>query len=108
MSTTLSRIVFWTMAVFFACFFVFPILSTVKTAFITADGRFTLDFIFAVFQNDLYREGLANSFAIAFWTTLGSLLVAIPLAVCYVRFEFPGKMIVNSLVLTPMILRPFV
>lgn len=108
MNTTLSRIVFWTMAVFFACFFVFPILSTVKTAFITADGRFTLDFIFAVFQNDLYREGLANSFAIAFWTTLGSLLVAIPLAVCYVRFEFPGKMILNSLVLTPMILPPFV
>lgn len=108
MSTNLSRIVFGIMAVFFTCFFVFPIWSTVKTAFVTADGGFTFDYIYEVFRNDLYREGLMNSFAIAFWTTLGCLLVAIPLAVCYVRFDFPGKLILNSLILTPMILPPFV
>jgi iron(III) transport system permease protein len=108
MSNTLSRFVFGAMAVFFACFFVFPIWSTVKTAFATADGGFTLDYILEVFKNDLYREGLINSFAIAFWTTIGCLFVAIPLAVLYVRFDFPGKMILNSLVLTPMILPPFV
>ncbi len=108
MSNTLSRIVFGVMIVFFACFFVFPIWSTVKTAFVSADGAFTFDYIQEVFRNELYREGLMNSFTIAFWTTLGCLLVAIPLAVCYVRFEFPGKMILNSLVLTPMILPPFV
>jgi iron(III) transport system permease protein len=108
MSTTLSRFVFGTMVVFFACFFVFPIWSTVKTAFIRTDGGFTLDYIIEVFKNDLYREGLMNSFSIAFWTTLGCLLVAIPLAVLYVRYDFPGKMILNSLVLTPMILPPFV
>jgi len=108
MSTTLSRIVFGAMAVFFACFFLFPIWSTVKTAFVSANGGFTFDYVLEVFRNDLYREGLVNSFAIAFWTTLGCLLIGIPLAFCYVRFEFPGKMILNSLVLTPMILPPFV
>lgn len=108
MNSTLSRIVFASMSVFFVCFFVFPIWSTVKAAFLTADGHFTMDFILEVFRNDLYREGLTNSFAIAVWTTLGSLLVAVPLAVMYVRFEFPGKVLLNSLVLTPMILPPFV
>ncbi|MBX7209223.1 MAG: iron ABC transporter permease [Verrucomicrobiaceae bacterium] len=108
MSTNLSRVVFASMALFFACFFVLPIVSTVKAAFVTADGGFTFDYVLAIFQNELYRQGLANSLVIAFWTTLGSLLVAIPLAVVYVRFEFPGKTILNSLVLTPMILPPFV
>ena len=108
MSTTLSRLVFAVMAVFFACFFVFPIWSTVSEAFVTNDDGFTLEYIFEVFKNPLYREGLINSFAIAVWTTLGCLVLALPLAVLQVRFDFPGKVLLNSLVLTPMILPPFV
>lgn len=108
MSTSLSRIFFVVVAVFFACFFVAPIWSTVRTAFLDTEGGFTLDYVFEVFKNDLYREGIINSFIIAFWTTVGCLVVALPLAVCHVKFDFPGKMILNSLVLTPMILPPFV
>ena len=108
MSKNASRIVFVSMAVFFACFFVLPIWSTVKSAFEAPTGGFTFEYVTEVFLNPLYREGLMNSFAIAFWTTLGCLLVALPLAFCYVRFEFPGKVILNSLVLVPMILPPFV
>ena len=61
-----------------------------------------------MFLNELYREGLWNSFIIAVWTTLGALCLALPLAVCYVRFAFPGRALLNSLVLMPLILPPFV
>jgi iron(III) transport system permease protein len=108
MSTNLSRVVFSSMVIFFACFFVFPIWSTVKSAFLTQSGSFTLEYVSEVFLNEIYREGLMNAFSIAFWTTVGCLIVALPLAFCYVRFEFPGKTLLNSLVLIPMILPPFV
>ncbi len=108
MSRTLSFFIFAVMAIFFGCFFAYPIWMTVRVAFETPDHHFTLEFIGEVFQNQLYREGLFNSFTIAFWTTLGCLFIALPLAVLFVRFEFPGKTLLNSLVLTPMVLPPFV
>lgn len=108
MNKTLSLLIYVVMAAFFACFFIVPILSVVQTAFHGADGAFTMEYVLEIFRNDLYREGLANSFAIATWTTLGCLLLAIPLAFIHVRFAFPGKVLLNSLVLTPMILPPFV
>lgn len=108
MSRSLALLVFGIMAVFFGCFFAYPIWTTVELAFRTPDGKFTFEFINEVFLNQLYREGLINSFTIAVWSTLGCLLVAVPLAVMFVRFDFPGKLLLNSLVLTPMVLPPFV
>lgn len=108
MSRRLALLVFAIMAVFFGCFFAYPIWTTVKLAFETPDHRFTLEFVSEVFMNQLYREGLINSFIIAFWTTLGCLIISVPLAVMFVRYAFPGKSILNSLVLTPMVLPPFV
>ena len=108
MSKPLSLLIFLVMTAFFACFFAYPIWAALQSAFIGPDHQFTLEYISEVFLNELYREGLWNSFIIAVWTTLGSLIIALPLAVCYVRFEFPGRALLNSLVLMPMILPPFV
>jgi iron(III) transport system permease protein len=108
MSKPLSLLIYGVMAAFFVCFFVGPIVTVVQTAFRGADGGFTMEYVLEIFRNDLYREGLANSFQIAVWTTLGCLLLSIPLAFIHVRLAFPGKVLLNSLVLTPMILPPFV
>lgn len=108
MSRVLSMFIVGVTVVFFGCFFVFPIWTAVRAAFETQDRRFTLEFIGEVFLNPLYREGLVNSFVIAAWTTLGCLLVSLPLALLFVRHEFPGRTLLNSLVLTPMVLPPFV
>ncbi len=101
-------LIFAAMSVFFACFFIMPVWSTVKVAFVSTDGNFTMDYVFEVFLNPIYREGLINSFIIAFWSTIGCLLVALPLSVLFWRYEFPGKSILSSLLLLPMILPPFV
>ncbi len=108
MSRTLSLLVFVLMAVFFGCFFAYPIWMAVRAAFETPDHEFTCEFIAEIFQNPLYRQGLLNSFWIACWTCLGCLVVSLPLALLYVRYDFPGKTLFNSLVLTPMVLPPFV
>ena len=108
MSKTLSLLIFLGMTAFFACFFAWPIWAALEAAFRGPDHKLTLEYVSEVFLNELYRDGLWNSFIIAVWTTLGALCVALPLAVCYVRFAFPGRALLNSLVLMPMILPPFV
>jgi iron(III) transport system permease protein len=108
MSKPLSFLIFLVMTAFFACFFAYPIWAALEAAFRGPDHKFTLEYISEVFMNELYREGLWNSSIIAVWTTLGSLIVALPLAVCHVRFAFPWRALLNSLVLMPMILPPFV
>lgn len=108
MSRTLSLFVFAATAAFFACFFLVPIWSTVKVAFESSRGGFTFDYVWEVFRNPLYREGWWNSLVMAVFSTLGCLAVSIPLAVLFTKFDFPGKPVLNSLVLLPLILPPFV
>lgn len=108
MSRTFSYAVFAVMALFFACFFVMPIFSSLQVAFVSTRGGFTFDYIWEVFENPVYREGLWNSLIMAVFTTLGCLMVSLPLAYIFSRYRFPGKTLLNSLILIPMILPPFV
>jgi len=108
MSRSFSRLVFIATALFFVCFFLMPIWSTLRLAFVSTQGGFTLEYLTEVFRNQVYREGLLNSLIMAVGTTAGCFVVAIPLAVTFVRYQFPGKALLNSLILIPMILPPFV
>ncbi|WP_009960621.1 ABC transporter permease [Verrucomicrobium spinosum] len=108
MPRSFNYAVFVVMAFFFACFFLMPIWSTLEVAFLGVKGQFTLDYLAGIFRSPMYREGLANAFIIGVWTTLGCLLLSLPLAVLYHRFEYPGKNVLNGLMLLPMILPPFV
>lgn len=108
MSRLSALLVYALMTAFFGCFFAYPLWITLEQAFTLTDGRFTFEFVGEVFMNPLYREGLANSFWLACWTTLGCLLLAVPLALLVARHQFPGKTWLNSLVLMPLVLPPFV
>ena len=104
----ISHLIFLAMIAFFLCFFVMPILTTLQVAFVNTKGGFTLDYVWEVFRNGLYREGLWNSFILAVWSLAGCLLFSIPLAILYNRYRFPGKDLLHGLLLAPMILPPFV
>jgi len=108
MPRTFSYVLFIAMSAFFAAFFIYPIWSAIQAAFISTKGGFTIEYVLEVFRNPLYREGLLNSFIIAVWTTVGCLLVSLPLGLIYVKYDFPGRGLLNSMVLLPMILPPFV
>lgn len=108
MGKVFSGVTYVTMTCFFVLFFVLPIWGSMQSAFLDADGAFTLEYLAEIFRNPLYREGLINSASVAAATTAGCILVAVPLAVVYVRFSYPGRALLNSLMMTPLILPPFV
>jgi iron(III) transport system permease protein len=108
MSQSFARIVFGVTAAFFAAFFIWPIFQILKGGFVDADGHLTFAYLFALLKDPVYLGGLRNSFLIACATTSLSLLIALPLAFISDRFLFPGKGILGSVVLIPMILPPFV
>ena len=108
MSHSVARLVLGFTALFFAAFFVWPVLQILAGGFTDADGRLTFAYLGALLANPTYLGGLANSAALACATTTLALLIALPLAVISDRFLFPGKQLLGSLVLVPMILPPFV
>jgi iron(III) transport system permease protein len=108
MSRSAIYTIFTLTVLFMAVFFVFPILMSVKSAFIGPDGKFTFSYLVEIVDNPMYREGLWNSLRMAVGSTTLSLLIALPLAMIASRYEFRGKMLFTSAVLVPLILPPFV
>lgn len=90
----------------------YPIALTVGGAFVKTDAagnRFlTLDHLALVFEDPRLLRGLLNSFRIAATTTVLTILIALPLAVCAAKYRFPFKAVFGSLILVPLILPPFV
>lgn len=86
----------------------YPIWLTVRGAFLTEDGGFTLYHVLDVLEDDSLRGGLINALIIATATTLLSTVLAMPMAMVAARHSFPGKALFSALVLIPLILPPFV
>lgn len=92
-----------------AVFLLWPIsLTVIGAIWDPGHGGWTLIHLKRVFQDPILREGVVNSFIIAFWVTGLSLLIAGPLAWISGRYEFPGKKLLSGLVLLPLVLPPFV
>jgi iron(III) transport system permease protein len=108
MSRSFAIAVFALTTLFALLFLVYPILHTVKEAFVGPDGGFTLAYIGNVLTNPIYREGLLNALLLAIASTGLAFLLAVPLSVIADRFQFPFKGAMGSLVLVPLILPPFV
>ncbi len=108
MSRLLPHAIFAACALFFAAFFLFPIFHTLGSAFVDLNGRLTIDYVIEVFRNPLYLEGLYNAFRMAFFSTALAIVLAMPLAIVANRFRFPGKVLLTSAILVPLILPPFV
>lgn len=107
-----KRLALTFLALFFGAFLVYPLLGLFGGAFFLADGRghrtFTLAFFQLLLENRLYRVSVINSLELATLATIFTTLISVPLAVLFVRFRFPGRDILRSLLLAPLILPPFV
>src|SRR5262249_53849512 len=93
--------------IFFGAFLFYPVSFMLKGAFF-AGGKFSFKYFSLLLESPLQRESLYNSFALALLTTLLSTLLTLPLAHWMTRFNFRGKSLLNSLLLVPMIMPPFV
>ncbi|HEX8911453.1 MAG TPA: iron ABC transporter permease [Humisphaera sp.] len=102
------------LAAVFVAFLLWPIFQVLAVGLFGfpgpdgSTGPLTFDYVLSVFQDSALRAGLLNSALIALGTTLLAMLIAVPLAVLSVRFQFYGKGAVGGLLLVPLILPPFV
>lgn len=90
---------------------VYPILLTVKGAFIThtpEGDRFTITNLTLLLSDPTLVNGLLNSIYLAAASTALSIILALPLAVVGARYRYPGKTLFNAVILVPLILPPFV
>lgn len=92
----------------FGVFFLWPLLESLRGAFIDSSGRFTLAYVTAVFENPVYLLGFRNSLGIALGSTLLSALIGVPLALLFQRYEFPGRRWLAVLIPLPLFVPPFV
>lgn len=107
MSKPLATVVYAFTLAFFGAFFLWPIWQVLRGGLHDADG-FTLAYVIEVFRNPIYLEGLRNAFGVAIFSTLFSLLIAVPLAFIADRYEFPLKKVFMGAALLPIMLPPFV
>jgi iron(III) transport system permease protein len=92
---------------FFIVFMLYPLGYVFSNAFWTSEG-FSLIFIKLMFSSPNNTIILANSVNLGLAVTLFTTLLSLPLALLLVRYNFPGKGLLNGLILIPMVLPPFV
>jgi iron(III) transport system permease protein len=92
---------------FFIAFMLYPLCFVFSNAFFTAEG-FSLIFFKLMLTSPSYTLILANSVNLGLTVTLLTTLLSLPLAFLLVRYDFPGKALLNGLILIPLVLPPFV
>lgn len=112
MLTSRSRILHWWLSgflyLFFALFLIWPIVQIVGRGFRSTDGAFTLKYVGLVFQDPALLQGLVNATVVALLVTAMCVVIAVPLAVLSVKYDFPGRSLLSGLLLVPLVLPPFV
>ncbi|HEY2990180.1 MAG TPA: iron ABC transporter permease [Candidatus Binatia bacterium] len=99
------------MAALLALLFVFILYPVVRVLWVSlADEKSQLTFIH--FQNfflrPLFRDALWNSLFSGFLVVLFGSLIAVPLAYITARYEFRGKILLQTLTTLPLVIPPFV
>lgn len=92
---------------FFGAFMLYPLGYILANAFYV-DGRFTLSFFYLLVSDPARWTVVLNSINLGLATTAATTLLSVPMAVALVRYDFPGKGLLNGLVLVPLVLPPFV
>jgi len=100
-------ILFLVIMIFFFFFLFLPILYVFKGAFFV-DGKFTLLYFRLMFRDAFYRESILNSVKVGICATLLTSIISIPMAFLMVRYDFPGKRLLQGLLLVPLVMPPFV
>jgi len=85
----------------------YPLLQVLSVA-VVIDGRPTLAPLLAFFARPLFREALANTLLSGLLAVAFGSIIAVPLALLSVRYEFPGRAVLTTLGLLPLVIPPFV
>ncbi len=92
---------------FFFVFLIYPLLYVFKEAF-WIEKKFNLTFFKLMVTDSNIRKLVINSFYIGIMVTLMTSFISLPLAYFLTRYRFPGRNMLRSVILIPMIMPPFV
>ncbi len=118
----------------FTLFLIYPLLTVVTATFFNSAGQFSLDRFVALFTNaqfvpqwkpedfEIFRRSSAgivevwgielgvilNSVTVAIVVTIISVILGTTFAFLIARYEFPGKSILRTLLIFPMLSTPFI
>lgn len=92
---------------FFGVFLIYPLLYVFKEAFWIEHG-FNLTYFKLMATDPNIRTLVINSFKIGVMVTLVTSVVSLPLAYFLTRYRYPGRDMLRSVILIPMIMPPFV
>jgi iron(III) transport system permease protein len=89
-------------------FILVPIARVLWVSVSDGDGGITLVHFANFFRRPLFRESLWNSLVAGVLVVFFGSLIAVPLAYLSVRYDFKGKILVNTLATLPLVIPPFV
>lgn len=92
---------------FFVVFLIYPLLYVFKEAF-WIGNTFNLTYFKLMVTDPGIRTLVVNSFKIGAMVTLVTSIVSLPLAYFLTRYRYPGRDLLRSIILIPMIMPPFV
>lgn len=97
----------WSLLLLLGAGIVYPLLQVLSVAAMV-DGRPTAAPLLAFFARPLFRESLVNTLVSGVLAVALGSLIAVPLALLTVRYSFPGRGILTTLGLLPLVIPPFV
>src|SRR6266498_2766184 len=89
-------------------FILVPIVRVLWVSLSDGEGGLTLVHFVNFFRRPLFRESLWNSLVAGLLVVFFGSLIAVPLAYLSVRYDFKGKILVNTLSTLPLVIPPFV
>ncbi len=89
-------------------FILYPILRVLWIAVSDDQGNLTLVHFANFFRRPLFREALWNTLGSGLLVVFFSALLALPLAYVMARYEFRGKLLLQTAVTLPLVIPPFV
>ena len=98
---------------FMAIFLIYPMAITLMRAFMPAGnkliaGTFSLQGFTKFFESVMYQKALANSFIVSLSVTLLCIVIGVPMGYFVARVKMPGKNMMLSLGILPIIMPSFV
>ncbi len=99
-------LVFGIMAFLFV-FLIFPLLYVFVRSFYIS-GHLDFGYFLLMFRNPIILDSIRNSLTIGIATTVLTAVLSLPLSYILNNYRFPGKGLLQALLLVPLILPPFV
>ncbi|MGH7852899.1 MAG: ABC transporter permease, partial [Candidatus Binatia bacterium] len=89
-------------------FILYPVLRVLSISLSDDSGNFTLIHFVNFFHRPLFREALWNTLWSGFLVVVFSAALSLPLAYLLARYEFRGKLLLQTAATLPLVIPPFV